>query len=129
MDISSTKKKRGRPSKGLSDYIKVSARLTEEQYDVLVDYGFKHNIVDKKGRVNPSEVVRVAIDSLADVSTIKYNPPQKSDIKWMLDRLGSNILFLRGLVEDLTELEDREWLSSLADDTYRVYSFLSTLLP
>ena len=64
MDVLSTKKKRGRPSKGLSDYSKVTARLTDEQYNALIDYGRTHIIVDKKGAVNPSEVVRVAIDNL-----------------------------------------------------------------
>ena len=130
MDISSTKKKRGRPSKGLEGDYKVSARLTEEQHHVLIDYGRKHNCVDKKGTVNPSEAVRLIIDNLSTTIDI---PQGKADVEKLNNAIRSIELaaaFIHGCAAD-DDCDDALGIhmKRLDRDTQRAYKFLSTLLP
>ena len=146
MDNSSTKKKRGRPSKGLSEYGRVSARLTEDQYNALFDYGRNHNIVDKNGLVNPSEVVRMAIERLAYSERVIYTlgPVIKNATRYtqyevvqMMDKLGEASGIIWGLskkvIDDNGNIcddndEDVIYLQDLANDMLETATFLSTLL-
>ena len=127
MDNMPTKDRRGRPSRGISES-KISARLTDHQFCSLLDYGREHNTVDKKGTVNPSEVIRTMIDAY----TAPFPSPQSwtnnTEVQQMKDDLGMTILFLRALEDDAKDQYSKEWISDLADRTYKSYAFLSTLL-
>ena len=125
MDNMPTKKKRGRPSKGV-DYGKVTARLTEEQYSALIDYGHKHNIVDKNG-VNTSAVIRSMIDNQLMTVDGMQARITRHEVERMQDAVGSAILILRELQTE--DEEDKVWLLDLADKNLAVYDFLSSLLP